>query len=234
MLVHLLSSPETFPFVVALGLMFVIGMLEGLSTLMGMGLSGFLDGMIPEFDVDADFDADVDGDGHIPDAGVFSKVLGWMHVGRVPILILFVVFLTFFGLGGLFVQAVSRGLLGGPLPTLVAMIPAIFTALVSVRATGGLLGKLMPNDETDAVSSHSFIGRVATLGAATATEGNPAQAKLKDQHGQTHYLLVEPDVSGAVLESGSEVVLVRQAGARFFAINNTNVALSSVARERAL
>ena len=56
------------------------------------------------------------------------------------------------------------------------------------------------------------------------------QAKLRDQHGQAHYVLVEPDNAGEELEPGSEVVIVRQASAVYYAIKNTSAALGMRSR----
>lgn len=217
---ELLFSPATIPFSVALGLMVCISLLEGVATLLGIGLSGMLDGLIPEIDTEVDVDPQV------PEAGGLSRALGWLHVGRVPILMLFVLFLTFFGLAGLMIQKAAETFLGAMVPALLASVPAFLTSLSLVRVCGGVLSHALPQDETDAVSAQSFVGRVATMGAATASPGNPAQAKLRDQHGQAHYVLVEPDVSDEHFGPGTEVLLVRRAGARFFAIRNTHVALS--------
>ncbi|MEZ5581571.1 MAG: DUF1449 family protein [Candidatus Competibacteraceae bacterium] len=40
---------------------------------------------------------------------------------------------------------------------------------------------------------NQFIGRVAVITLGTAGYDSPAQAKLRDQHGQTHYIMTAPD-----------------------------------------
>jgi len=220
----LFFAPGAVPFTAALGLMVVIGLLELLSTIMGFGVSHALDKVVGALHLDADADLHV-GDAH--HAGALSQVLGWLHVGKVPILIVFVIFLTLFGLLGLALQALIQGLTGSMLPAVLAVIPAFVGSLPGVRLTAGALARVLPKDETDAVSRASFIGRIAVLGPATASSGSPAQAKLRDQHGQAHYVLVEPDNVGEALEPGSEVLIVRQGGAVYYAIKNTSAALGT-------
>ncbi len=237
-----LLLPENLAFTVALALMAGIAVLEGTTTLLGAGLSHLLDSVLPDslsveadidldadLDMDADIDLDIDGgpelDG-IGSPGVLSELLGWLCIGKVPLLILLIVFLTGFGLAGLFIQAAVQGTAGGVLPGWIAVFPAGAVAFPMVRVFGGMLGRLLPSIETSAVSSGTFIGRVATITAGEAREDAPAQAKLHDQHGQAHYVMVEPDLPGEVLEAGAEVLLVKQAGARFRGIRNTHAALT--------
>ena len=59
---------------------------------------------------------------------------------------------------------------------------------------------------------------VITLGAAQT--GSPAEGRLTDEHGQSHYVMVEPDVEGERFEQGTHVLLVRMDGARFRVIRN--------------
>jgi hypothetical protein len=83
----------------------------------------------------------------------------------------------------------------------------------------------MPKDETEAVAETSFIGRIAVITLGNASPGNPAEAKLRDKFGQTHYVMVEPDESDERFENGTQVVLVNQQGAIFKAIRNKSDAL---------
>ena len=101
--------------------------------------------------------------GHVDQIGPFTRMLSWLRVGRVPILILAVIFLLAFGLGGLLLQAVVSRMLGAPLPTLVAVVPALFFGVGSMNVLGGLAENIVPRDESSAVSSDSFVGRVATI-----------------------------------------------------------------------
>jgi len=216
--------PENVPFSTALALMMLMTILEIISATIGMGISEMVDSVIPE--IDADIDADIDG----VDAGAGSnsliKLLAWFRVGEVPVIILFIILLTGFGIIGMLLQFTVVQVFGGPLPAFAAAVPALFGALPIVRSLGGVLGKYMPKDETYVVSEKSFIGQVATVTMGTARQGNPAEAKLKDQHGQTHYLLVLPDNDDETFATGEKCIVVSQNGSTYRVIKNTSTVLT--------
>jgi len=201
----LLSAPNA-PFLVAIALMVVIGALEGLSLIVGTGLSHHLDHL---------FGAHLDG----PNAG--EGLLGWLHIGRAPILVLLVIFLVAFAISGLVLQWATAGVIGHPLPAWIASVFAAACGLPVVRVLGGLISRAIPRDESTAVSEDSFVGRLARLTGESASEGRPAQAKLTDEHGQSHYLLVEPDAPDITFARGETILLVRRASNTLFkAIRN--------------
>ena len=76
-------------------------------------------------------------------------------------------------------------------------------------------------------SKESLVGRVATITLGTAKHGHPAEAKVKDQHDQTHYLMVEPDALEQEFAQGTKVLLVRKQGAVFYVINIEHDALNA-------
>ncbi len=96
-------AQENLPFTISLGLMVGIGLLEGVTTLLGFGVSSFIESLLPDFDIDLDLDADADisHGGDIGSASALSKMLSWFNIGRVPILVLFILFLLGFGIMGL-------------------------------------------------------------------------------------------------------------------------------------
>jgi len=216
-----LLANENLPFTVALAVMFGIAVLEGVMALMGFALSGVLDSLLP--DMDFDIEADLYADLETPSP--FSRLLGWLRVGKVPMLMLLIIFLTGFGLIGLALQSLLHGSIGFLLPNWLMAIPAFVLALPVVRLLGGTLNRFMPNDETDAVSVDSLVGRVATITLGTAASGSPAEARVRDVHGTTHYVMVEPDVATESFTAQSSVLLVRNEGAVFKAITNPNPAL---------
>ncbi len=216
----LLSAPECFPFSVALVVMVGMALLEGVSSLLGFTASSVLDGLVPEidFDIDADIDVDVDADADI-DAiagpGMFTQTLSWLRVGRVPMLVLLVVFLAAFGLIGLALQSVMLSSVGAMLPAFVMVIPAFILSLPVVRIFGGALASVLPKEETSAVSEKSFVGRIGRIVLGTARLSEPAQARLHDEHGRPHYVMVEPEEEGEEFQTGEAVLLVRVEGSRF-------------------
>ncbi len=226
------TSGANAPFSIALLIVVILAVLEGVGALIGAGLSDLLDGLLPDVDADVDLDLDVDADAHLPDvagagAGFVTGVLAWLKIGRVPVIISLIVFLTAFGLGGLFLQQAWKGLAGFYIPGAIAWAPAVFVALPVMSGFSGLLAKVMPKDETTAVSQDSFIGRVAVVTLGTARKDAPAEAKLTDQHRLTHYVMVEPDSDGEEFAQGEEVVLVSRDDGKFHAIRNSSALLSS-------
>lgn len=221
-MIALLTAGENKIFLIALAVMLMIALLEGVASLLGAGLSGLLDSLIPEVDADV---VDIDLDATAPHPPALTRFLSWLRIGEVPVLMLLVVFLTAFGLIGLTMQSIVFGVAGVYLPQWIAAVPALFLSLPVVRVLGGLLAMILPKDETTAVYEASFVGRIATLTLGTAVRGSPAEAKLVDEHGQAHYVLVEPDAEGEAFERGTQVLITERRGAVFRAIRNTTAAL---------
>ena len=83
------------------------------------------------------------------------------------------------------------------------MPAAFFATLPIVRILGAGLARLIPQDQTYAVSFDSLVGRIATIVTGTARQGYPAQAKVPNEHGQTLYVMVEPDTEGMTFQAAS-------------------------------
>lgn len=199
-------APEMLPFAVALGLMLLIAALEIVGLLFGQSPSQAVDTLLP------DHDAHVDGHGHAHGPDGF---LSWLGVGRVPVLMLLIVFLCGFGLSGYALQNATMQAVGWPLHPALASLGALAAALPITRAGGQLLARIMPKQETEAVSHQSFVGQVATITQGIARRGLPAEAKLRDRFGRTHYIRIEPDADDTELHAGTEVLVLRQHGAVF-------------------
>lgn len=248
-MIDLLGAPEASPFVIALVVMIFIAILEGVSLAFGAAVSGLLDGILPDFelpDLDAelpDLDADLpDLDVDLPDldtgidtgvdasalnsVGPLTYLMSWLSFGKAPALVLLVAFLTVFGLSGLIIQSTALGVTGLMLPGWLASIPAFALALPGTRYLGRGFAAVMPKEETEAVSTRRFIGKVATVIRGRARRDLPAEAKLKDMHGLTHWILVEPDEDHEAFATGDEVILVSQVGSVYRVIRNTHQVLS--------
>jgi membrane protein implicated in regulation of membrane protease activity len=188
-MLEIIAAPANLPFSVALLLMLMIGAVEAL----GLGASA----------VHLDLHADADG----------GDLLGWLGIGQVPLLMLLVVFLAFFGLIGLAIQQFA-----GPL-TLWIAAPAAAAAALPVTGLGARgLARIMPQDETTAVSLDTLVGRRATITIGTARRGSPAQARVRDAYEQVHYVMVEPYDDTHAIGEGETVRLDRREGHVFFAV----------------
>ncbi len=220
-------TPALAPFSIALGIMLLIALTEAMGTVFGISPSGLFDQFFPDVDVDADLEMAADAEASVEPSGLLSSVLGWLCIGKVPVLVLLVAFLTAFGLSGIMLQSIAKSTIGFHFPSVIAAIIALFLALPPTRWLAIGLANVMPKEESEAVSTKTFVGKVATITRGIAKEGVPAEAKLRDVHGQMHYVLVEPDVADDEFPQGSEVLLTSQSSAiRFRAILNINALMS--------
>ena len=193
------------PFTLALLAMVGLGVLEIVALLVGLDL-------MPDSDADLDLDLDVDADG----------ILGFLGLGQVPLLITLVLFLTAFGLVGLGVR------LAVPVSPWLAAVPALVAGVAANRTVGGLIGRALRKNETTAVHGDRLVGGVATITLGETRKGSPTQAKLKDAHGQTHYVLVEALREGDHFDGGDEVLLVERSGPKFFVVGAGPEALEAL------
>lgn len=226
-----ITAGPNMPFTVALGVVVGLFLLELFSFLMGMGSAA--DSLLPDFD----HDLHIDGVEHLGaathgDMGTHGWVaaLSWCHVGRVPILILLAVFLAGFGAGGLLVQYLSLSLFGGMVSAWLAAAGAFVTAILAVRVIGGILARVLPKDETTAVSRSQFVGHTVVLSQNQGPSrlGSSGEAKLRDAHGQTHYLRVEPAEPDIEFQPGERVLIVGLSGSVFQAVPAPNTTIESV------
>jgi hypothetical protein len=214
MMLTFLVEAANLPFSLSLAVMILFVLLEAISLSLGAGLSGIIGSLLPDLDPDLDLDLD------LPDnsPATFTQILSWFRVGEVPLLMLLLVALTTFGISGLLLQALVQMITGNMLPPLIAIIPACFCAVPFIRVIGGLLNKYMPKDETWAVSEDSLIGRSAIILTGTATQGKPVQAKVRDEHQQAHYILVEPELPEESFNAGETVIVSGKQSAIFQAV----------------
>ena len=209
MIVGLFTAPETWPFGVAFALIVGIALIEGLGMLVSLSPSNWLDDLLPDIDGDTGLD----------------RVLGWLYIGKVPSLVLLVLFLMGYAIFGYSLQKVAHGLLGTYLPVWLAGLAAVAPGMATVRSLGALIAHIIPRDETSAVSEMSLIGRHGVVSAGAARKGLAAQARVRDAHGRTHYLMVEPDVDDEVFDEGAQILIVRKAGAFYRCIANPHPGL---------
>ena len=212
------TASANLPFLISLGLFFGLSLLQGISFFMGLSLDQSVDQWVDA--PDADLDLDLDGlDSAASSSSFVWGALDWLNAGRIPLLFLVLLFLGSFGLAGYLLQLLvfkSFGFLGGAWLMVLLALPV---SIPVSRYSSIFLGKILPKDETSAVSRNSFIGKSALIVLGVARPGSPAQAKLKDDFGQTHYIMVEPDSDERDFSAGDTVVVVRFArkGSSFFA-----------------
>jgi hypothetical protein len=215
-LIAFITADQNSVFTIALAVMLMIAVLEGISTLIGVGISELLESILPDFDMD------------MPTAetpqSTLSKLLGWINFGKVPVLIILVCFLTAFGVVGYVLQYFVYGVTSALTPQLFVVPAAFMIAMPFVRLFTNVLQKIMPKDESSALSENSFVGAPAIITLGKATKGSPAEAKVIDKHGQTHYFMIQPESEGTEFVQGEQVLLLRPSSNGFYAIrNNTSL-----------
>lgn len=188
-----LAAGENLAFVIALAIMLLVGIVE----VAGIGALG------------SDLDLDADG-----------NWLGWLGFGRLPLLMLIVLFLACFGLIGLIGQQIAQDLVGSLLPGWVAVPGAAFLALPLTGLVARGIARIMPRDETTAILQDQLVGLHGHIVVGTASRGHPARTRVRDFHGQDHYVMAEPDMPDARFTEGDEILLVRREGQIFRAISS--------------
>jgi hypothetical protein len=185
-----------------------IAAIETLSLVMGLGLAGLIDDMLPDFDADT---PEVE-------SSLLGEALGWLNVGRVPLLILLLSFLGIFTAGGYGLQLLAHGAFGFLLPAVIAAPMALLAAIPPTRLTSRALARIMPREETYATGDDELIGRVAVVTLGTVTRRAPGKAKVTDQHGNIHFVRVRAAQRGKRFATGDPVLLVSHRRALFDAI----------------
>lgn len=193
-------EPYNMPFAAALVLMALLTLVQAI------GLADHL----------GDHDAPVHADVSAP-AGLADGLASLIGLGRVPLTVWLALFLGIFAALGVSIQHLAEGLVGGPLDRWVA---AALAGVASFPVTGLVvrpLARILPQDETTAVSTDMLLGRRGVITDGVARNGSPARARVHDRHGQAHHVMVEPHEPADELRAGAEVLLVRREAETFFA-----------------
>lgn len=200
-------TPAYVPFVIAFVVMIGIGLIEAI----GLGLG--------HLDLDGDMAMDGDSGG----------VLDWLGLGdELPVLIWLTSLLGCFTLVGIAVQQVATTLLGAPLHWSLAVGGAVVGGgLLNTLVANGL-ARLMPGFETTVISSTDLLCRRGTILEGTARRGQPARAKIVDDHGQAHFVMIEPHHDTDTIAQGEMALLVRREGALFYALPDTDALLRAI------
>jgi len=215
-------ATATAPFAVALIVTLGIAVIEIIGFFSGLSASAAIDSSLPDLHV-PDVHADIPADVHAgtPDAvglGPLSGLLSWLNFGRLPALVVLILFAGSFGISGFVLQGALQNTIGFMLDPAIASVAAGIGAAYFTRFGGRALARIMPREETDAVSTREFIGAIATILRGEARPGFPAEAKVKDSRGKTHYLLVEPEDPELVFGPGADVLIIGQKGSVYRAV----------------
>lgn len=212
---ELLTHPSNIFFSISLCLLFLFGTLEVILMIFSGGSQGLLDQFLPEnLTTSKNIDVQLDGE-----TNHFLLVLEWLYIGRIPLLVWLIIFFTSYGLTGLISQSFFNYFTNNYLTAWVISPICLFIVMPIVRYSAIGIAKVLPQDESSAIYSHELIGRNATIILGKAQINSPAEAKVIDQHSQTHYVLVEPE-SDETFNQGETVLLTEKTTLGFKAIKS--------------
>lgn len=212
-------APENFLFLVALGLFLLIFLVQLVSLLFGLEPFGFLDSLLPDIDMNMDTDLNL---GEVT-PGFVDSVMSMLKLGRVPFVFTFILFLFLFSQIGFYGQMVFLDLGGARLHWFLASAGSFVLTIPLLRFGNGILEKVLPKDETAAISADTFVGRVASIIIGTATHERAAEAKVVGPEGKTHYIRVVADNEGRTFSAGDNLLIVgRRTEGIFTVIENKN------------
>lgn len=209
-LFQLFSAPENTFFAVCLTVCSCIFLLELIGLLVGFS-NDYLDNMLPDA-------LKVDLDGVNASHGFLVTLSSWIYLGRMPFLIWLIVFFGGWGVTGLVLQNLVTDYFGNPFIALIAVPVAFLINLFVVRYVSMVLKRILPTDETYAIDSKELVGLEAEIVIGTAKLNFPAQAKVKDQHGTMHYIMVIPQ-SDVEYKQGDKVIITEQENNYFLVID---------------
>jgi hypothetical protein len=199
----ILLAPDVRPFAVAAAIMVVLGGIELLTTLVGFSISELLG---KEVAVEADSHNGLGG------------LLLWINAGRLPLLILIILAFGVFSIEGFLLQGIAHAV-GTAIPVSIAALIAIAGSIPVIRTASRGIARIIPRDETYAVSDADFVGKVAMVSVGPLDQGLPGRVRLKDVFGNWHTVSARASRDSPALAVGSSVLLVDRDAKCFIAIS---------------
>jgi hypothetical protein len=201
----ILLAPDVRPFAIAAAIMVALGGIELVTMLVGFSISTLVgDGVAVEADADS----------HDALGGMFL----WINAGRLPLLILIILALGVFSIEGFLLQGIAH-LVGAALPVAIAALAAAAGSIPVIRTTSRGLARIIPRDETYAVSDADFVGKVAVVSIGPLDQGLPGRVRLKDVFGNWHTVPARASPDSTALAVGASVLLVDRDAKSFIAIS---------------
>lgn len=198
-------ADQNIPFMIALCLFAAIATLEvvGLIT----GLFSFSH----DFDIDADIDSDVDINHHLhfdsDHYHAYHSFMNWLGIGRVPLMVFVALFSSIFGVIGLVVNHITMGAFGFMFTSYMVGPLAFIATLPIVSQLSAVVAKLIPHDETSAITLCDLVGLDATITNGNASHTESAYAYAYDQYQNMHSFSVRALNESDVLPVNTKVRL---------------------------
>jgi len=198
----ILLAPDVRPFAVAAAIMVALGGIELMTSLVGFSASELVGK-----------DVAVESDSHNVLGGAFL----WINTGRLPLLILLVLALGVFSIEGFLLQGIAHAI-GTTVPVSIASLAAFAGSIPVIRTASRGIARIIPRDETYAVSDADFVGKVAVVAIGPLDQGLPGRVRLKDVFGNWHSVPARAGPDSKALAVGASVLLVDRDAKSFIAI----------------
>jgi hypothetical protein len=195
-------ASDVRPFAIAAAIMIALGGIELVSMLVGFSISELVGQ-----------DAGLEADGHDLLGGLFL----WINAGRLPLLILLVVALGVFSIEGFLLQGLAHAV-GLAVPVWIAALAASTGSLPVIRTASRGILRIIPRDESYAVSDADFVGKVAVVTVGPLDQGLPGRVRLKDVFGNWHTVPARASPDSESLAVGASVLLVDRDARSFVAV----------------
>jgi len=157
----------------------------------------------PEMDFDIDLDADISW---------LTKCFSWLNIGGVPFMIILIFTLWVFGAIGLGLQSLT----GGNLNQFFLLPFVVGLTVICLKFVFKITKPYLPKDYTEVVSEEDFNGKSATI-IREKVDGI-AEAKVIDQFGNTHYLLIQAKEEDVLILNQKVIILMKQENGFYQAI----------------
>ena len=167
----------------------------------GFGLSSLFDSILPDFEIPTP---------DSPNVGKWELLLGWLTLGQIPPYFFLLLFLAVFGTVGSLVQYAFKSVLDGLLVFWLAIPLSFILSLPFIRMGVRLLKKILPKEDTSALTENEIIGKIVKIPLGQATYDTSAEAKFVDKHGQTHYIMVVSADKNKCFNSQDDLVVVKK------------------------
>lgn len=156
-----------------------------------------------------DVHADLNGNG-IPDFleagnGDWGDIV---NPGKVPWLVLMVLFASSFSIIGYSIQWITLGIVGDLFSPLIVAPVSLAASLPFVSFGSRKLSLILPRDETNAVTIDSLIGKGGVVNTGPINNTEFGFARFTDDHGVDHNICVIGEDEENI-DNGSKVVLLR-------------------------
>ena len=161
-------------------------------------------------DADADVDADADGDGDFN----LAQTLGWLGIGKAPLILLLATDLSLWGLLGWMVNVWIGG--GG-----IVLVGSLVGALVLGGQIAKPVGKIFTafGEETSGDRLIGCIGSVSTARIPLASEGKVGQVDVLDSaRNLVTVNAILPDWATVIPERGIKVLVIEQTAEAYVVI----------------